>query len=123
MDSSLDGHKRSGSKSIVSANPNIDVEDMKKIHPLVYAKLMNILSKSSIGGKIDDDIREEVNNLLQSYQKGKLSSTACKTNTILKQFASRFMKASNSPTKSNRSNQNKQNSPIKFTEADLYSVT
>ena len=111
--------KQSG-KSIVSQNPNLIVEDMKHIHPLVYEKITDILRKSAIGGKIDDDMREEVNNLLQSYQKGKLSSGTWHINTVLRQFANRFMKATNTPTKSKK---NKSNTPVKLTEDDLFSIT
>lgn len=93
---------------------------MKRIHPQVYEKITDILRKSAIGGKIDDDMREEVNNLLQYYQKGKLTSGTWKINTVLKQFATRFMKATNSPNKPKKT---KSNTPVKLTEEDLFSIT
>ena len=95
--SNISSDEKASSKSPFSINSNIEVEDMKRIHPDVYDKISNLLRNALIGGKIDTNTRDEVNNLLQSYQKAKLSSGTWKVNTVLKQFAHRFMKTTNSP--------------------------
>ena len=119
-ESNIPSDEKTLAKSPFSINPNIEVEDMKRIHPVVYDKISHLLRNSLIGGKIDTNTRDEVNNLLQSYQKGKLSSGTWKVNTVLKQFAHRFMKTTHSPYKSPKKNTN---TPIKLNESDLFSIT